>query len=66
MDQKIEQIDKMFRIIESCETKIQIIGVEKFILVAEFINEEERRNFLFYIDYKKRVIQDKEILDNVN
>lgn len=66
MNQKTEQIDKMFRIIESCETSLQIINVEKFILVADFVDDEERKHFLFFIDTRKRRIQEREDKEKLN
>ena len=55
-----EQIDKLFKIIESCETSLQINNVKNFIQTATFLTEAERGHFIFYSNRIARKITQKE------
>ena len=62
----MEQIDKLFKIIESCETTNQINNVKNFISTATFLSKEEREHFLFYSNHISRKIEIKEKEDLVS
>lgn len=61
-----EQIDKLFKIIESCETSLQINNVKNFIQTATFLTSEERSHFIFYSNRISRKILAKEKEDTVS